>query len=63
MKCKFCEGKGESIYFDMQVCIKKNCIKEGEKCDKGYNCKDATGINLCPDCNGTGIEKIDKSKN
>jgi DnaJ-class molecular chaperone len=61
MKCKFCKGNGKAEYFDMVIC-EKTC---GSKkiCHKGFDCEIASGVDLCPDCNGTGKEKLDISKN
>ena len=58
--CKFCKGYGKSKYFDMKICH-ETC---GDiSCNKGFDCKIACGIDLCPECMGVGVKSIDVNIN
>lgn len=53
--CKFCECSDKSEYFDMKVC-QQTC---GDKtCKLGFDCKIASGVDICPECGGLG-QKIE----
>ena len=52
-ECNFCHGKGKSIYFDFRVCYETCGTKK--TCSKGFDCKIAGGVDLCPDCKGLGL--------